>query len=164
MKSLVTYLSVLFSLLFAFNAKAQTINIADPRLDFEVQGLNGEAIKLSSLKGKVFLLDFWASWCGPCRMANKGLSKVYSKYKDKGFEIFSVSLDDDTKSWKKAIKKDKITWMQAFDPGGWDAASAVKWNIIALPSSFLVDKDGNVVAFDPEKSELENKLRVLLGL
>src|SRR5215471_3455887 len=139
-------------------------NIEDSRLDFALPSLKGDSIRLSSMKGKVFLLDFWASWCVPCRYSNKQLVKLYSKYKDKGFEILGVSLDDNRNEWKKAVNKDKITWLQINDNGGWNAVSAAKWNINAIPASFLIDKDGNVVAFDPEKQDLENKIKQLLGL
>src|SRR4030095_11987310 len=149
----------------ACSAEAQLHpNITDSRLYFSLPDLKGDSIRLSSMKGKVFLLDFWASWCGPCRFSNKQLLKLYAKYKDKGFEILGVSLDDNRSAWKKAMSKDKITWLQVNDNGGWEAVSAVKWNISAIPASFLIDRNGNVVAMDPEKQELENKLRELLGL
>lgn len=155
-----------FFLICAFIVKAQgpIPNITDHRLDFTVAGLKGDSIKLSSLKGKVLILDFWASWCGPCRYSNKNLVKLYSKYKDKGLEILSVSLDEESKDWKKAITKDKITWLQAIDPGGWDAMAAMKWQVDAIPASFLVNKDGDVVAINLEKNELEKKIKELLGL
>ncbi len=139
-------------------------NIADHRLDFTVTDLKGDSIRLSSLKGKVLLLDFWASWCGPCRYSNKHLVKLYNKYRDKGFEILGVSLDEQRSDWKKAVSKDKITWMQAIDPGGWDAQAATKWQVDAIPASFLVDQNGNVVAINLEKDELEKKIKALLGL
>jgi glutathione peroxidase-family protein len=149
----------------ALSARAQVQpNIADSRLDFSLPGLKGDSIRLSSMKGKVFLLDFWASWCVPCRFSNKQLVKLYAKYKANGFEILGVSLDDNQNAWKKAVNKDKITWLQINDNGGWDALTAIKWNINAIPASFLIDKDGNVIAIDPEKQELENKIRQLLGL
>lgn len=153
-------------LIVAFASKAQgpIPNITDHRLDFTVAGLKGDSIKLSSLKGKILILDFWASWCGPCRYANKSLVKLYNKYKDKGLEILSVSLDDETKDWKKAIAKDKITWMQAIDPGGWEAMAATKWQVDAIPATFVVNKDGDVVAINLEKDELEKKIKELLGL
>src|SRR5437773_4108548 len=137
-------------------------NITDTRLDFKLPGINGDSIQLSSLKGKVFLLDFWASWCVPCRFSNKELVKLYARYKDNGFEILSVSLDDKKKSWERAMKKDKLTWLQVNDDGGQNAFSAIKWQVRAIPSSFLIDKNGNVIAFDLEKQELENKIRELL--
>lgn len=158
-------------LIFAFafaavagKAQAPIPNIGDYRLDFTVKDIKGDSIKLSSLKGKVLILDFWASWCGPCRFANKHLAKLYSKYKDKGLEILSVSLDDELKDWKKAVTKDKITWMNGIDLGGWDALAAIKWQVDALPSSFVVNKNGDVVAINPEKDELEKKIKQLLGL
>jgi peroxiredoxin len=124
--------------------------------------VQGDTIQLSALKGKVVLLDFWASWCGPCRVSNKSLTKIYSKYKDKGFEILGVSLDDQETKWKNAIKQDKITWLQVNDPGGWDAQTAVKWGINAIPTSFLIDKDGKLLAMDLEGKELEKALKYLL--
>jgi glutathione peroxidase-family protein len=164
MINLKNFLVVCF-LTSSISAKAQIQpNITDSRLDFSLPDLKGDSIRLSSMKGKVFLLDFWASWCVPCRFSNKQLVKLYSRYRDKGFEILSVSLDDNKNAWKKAVNKDRITWLQINDNGGWDALSAMKWNINAIPASFLIDKNGNVVAFDPEKPELENKVRQLLGL
>jgi peroxiredoxin len=152
-------------LLVAVSVEAQvTPNITDPRLDFSLPALKGDSIRLSSMKGKVFLLDFWASWCVPCRFNNKNLVKLYSKYKDKGFEVLGVSLDDNKKAWQRAVNKDKLTWPQINDSKGWDALSAAKWQVDAIPASFLIDKDGNVVAINAEKQELENKIRQLLGL
>jgi thiol-disulfide isomerase/thioredoxin len=124
--------------------------------------LKGDSLTLSSFKGKVILLDFWASWCGPCRSANRQLVKTYSKFKDKGFEIFSVSLDEDKGDWQKAIAKDKITWLQVNDPRGWNAQTAVNWNIYQLPTSYLINKKGDVVSIDPEGKELEEAIRKLL--
>lgn len=148
----------------AINAQQQIPNIADPRLNFSVAGPNGDSITLSSLKGKVLLIDFWASWCGPCRISNRQLIKIYNKYKANGFEIFGVSIDEDKADWKKAIAKDKITWLQGNDTGGWDAKAAVKWQVEAIPASFLVDKKGNVVAVNLEKNDLEKKIQELLAL
>jgi peroxiredoxin len=124
--------------------------------------LKGDTIKLSALKGKVVLLDFWASWCKPCRASNKELLKVYSKYKDKGFEIFGVSLDEDKAAWKKAIATDKITWLQVNDGGGFDAKIAQQWNLYAIPTSFLIDKDGTMLAMDLEGKQLEKALKSLI--
>jgi len=158
-------LSFVFALsVSAVKAQGPIPNITDYRLDFTVAGMKGDSIKLSSLKGKVFLLDFWASWCGPCRYSNKQLVKFYGKYKDKGFEILSVSLDDEKSDWKKAATKDKITWLQGIDQGGWDALAAIKWQVDAIPASFLINKNGDVVAINLEKGELEKKIKELLEL
>ena len=153
---------ILILILFFFNA-----GYAQPRqgmmaLEIALPSAAGDTIRLSSLKGKVVLIDFWASWCGPCRSANKNFTKLYPKYKNKGFEILAVSLDDDDRAWKKAIVKDKITWPQVIDRGGWEAKTAMHWNIMALPTSYLVDKDGRLVAMDLEKDELEKVLKELL--
>lgn len=136
--------------------------ITDPRLEIALPTVNGDTLKLSSLKGKVLLLDFWASWCGPCRVSNRQLVKLYSRYKDKGFEILGVSFDENKKDWIKAIGRDRIKWLQINDAGGWDAKTAIDWNISQIPTSFLVGKDGKIIAMDLEKDELEKALAGLL--
>jgi len=136
--------------------------ITDPRLEIALPTVKGDTLKLSSLRGKVILLDFWASWCGPCRSSNRQLVKLYSRYKDKGFEILGVSLDENKKDWIKAISKDKIKWLQINDAGGWDAKTAIDWNISQIPTSFLVGRDGKIIAMDLEKAELEKALAALL--
>ncbi|HMU48026.1 MAG TPA: TlpA disulfide reductase family protein [Chitinophagaceae bacterium] len=121
----------------------------------------GAEIKLSSLKGKVVLVDFWASWCGPCRYANKRLAQLYDKYKEKGFEIYSISVDSDKKAWLKAIRKDEIKWTQVNDKKG-SASTAYQWGIYALPTSFLLDKNGQLVVVNPDEKKLEKLLNRLL--
>jgi peroxiredoxin len=152
-----TYTMVLF---FTVNAQPRQGKMAE---EIALPSANGDTIRLSSLKGKVVLIDFWASWCGPCRVSNKGFTKLYPKYKDKGFEILGISLDDSDEAWKKAISKDKITWPQVIDRGGWEANTASLWNINALPTSYLVDKEGRLIAMDLEKKDLERVLDELLG-
>lgn len=143
--------------------KAQQVaNINDPRLAINLPTVKGDSITLASLKGKVVLLDFWASWCGPCRAANRHLVKLYAKYKPQGFEIFSVSVDDDRKSWERAIQKDKITWLQVIDPRNWGAQSAINWGISQLPTTFLINKKGDVVAIDPQEKQLDGAIKKLL--
>lgn len=164
MSSLRKTISFSILLFFAAFANAQTQpDISDPRLEIALPTVNGDTLHLSSLKGKVLLVDFWASWCGPCRSSNKQLVKLYSRYKNKGFEILGISLDENKKDWVKAINKDKISWLQINDSGGWDAKTAINWNIFQLPTSFLVDKNGKIVAMDLEKAELEKALVSLLG-
>jgi len=156
----------LFILLFFAvhsNAQREIANIADSRLQIKLPTAKGDSITLASLKGKVILLDFWASWCGPCRSSNKKLVKLYEKYKSQGFEIFGVSLDEQKKDWEKAIAKDKISWLQVNDPrGSWNAKTAADWNISVLPTSFLINKKGDVVAIDLEGKELEKRIIDLL--
>jgi thiol-disulfide isomerase/thioredoxin len=144
------------------NAQREGSNIADPRLHIKLPDVKGDSISLASLKGKVVLLDFWASWCMPCRAANKKLVKLYDKYKSQGFEIYSVSVDDNKRDWTKAIEKDKITWLQVNDPRNWGAQSAVTWDISVLPSTFLINKKGDVVAMDLSEKSMDSQVRNLL--
>lgn len=155
-------LITVFSLVFFTSLNAQPPKQGMAAAEIALPTLNGDTLHLSSLKGKVVLLDFWASWCSPCRTAIKNLVKLYPKYKNKGFEIFSVSLDTDLDKWKKAVAKDKATWPQVIDAGGWEAPTAMTWNIYALPTTYLIDRDGKLVAMDLEGKELEKALKYLL--
>ena len=142
-------------------------SIAQPsvgELAYEIRlpDVKGNIQKLSDEKGKVVLIDFWASWCGPCRKANPGLAELYKQYKDKGFEIFGVSIDDEKKAWKKAIQADQISWKQVNAPGGWEAPVALEWKLEQIPASFLIDQQGRVIAKDPTKDDIENHLKTLL--
>ena len=96
------------------------------------------------------------------RDTHRGLVKLNSKYKDKGLVILSVSVDKNQKDWKKAISKDKMSWLHVNDPGGWDANVAVRWNVSVLPTTFLIDKNGDVVSIDPDPKELEQSVKKLL--
>lgn len=152
------YFVILLSLLCSIEATSQ-IKFGNMAPEVALPSLNGDTIRLSSLKGKVVLLDFWASWCGPCRTSNKGLVKLYPKFKDKGFEILGVSLDDDKTDWEKAVKKDKVSWLQVIDPGGWQSSTAMKWGIMAIPTSYLIDRNGKLIAMDLEGKNLEKALK-----
>jgi peroxiredoxin len=114
--------------------------------DIKQPGTDGKDISLSSLKGKYVLVDFWASWCGPCRKENPNIVKAYNQYKGKGFEIFGVSYDNKKDKWEGAIKKDSLTWPQVSDLKGWQNATAETYYIKAIPSNLLVDKEGRIVA------------------
>ncbi|MEQ1678388.1 MAG: TlpA disulfide reductase family protein [Chitinophagaceae bacterium] len=153
-----------FFLLFFFSEKVVEAQPTQGQFaeELALPSVNGDTIRLSSLKGKVVLLDFWASWCGPCRVSNKSLVKLYSKYKGKGFEILGVSLDDNVRNWKAAIKQDKITWLQVNEAGVWTSQTVDTWAISAIPTSYLIDKDGRLLAMDLEGKELEKALKYLL--
>ncbi len=161
MKSPVIVFIFLLCFLFLNVVNAQPRQ-GQPAAEIALPAVGGDTLLLSSLKGKVVVLDFWASWCGPCRNSNRVLTKLYPKYKNKGFEILGVSLDDEQAKWKTAITKDKITWLQVNDPGGWEAKTAMTWNISAIPTSFLIDKEGKLVAMDLRGKELEKALKYLI--
>ncbi len=150
-------------LLFTTTRAQELANITDPRLQIRLPDVNGDSLTLASLKGKVVLLDFWASWCLPCRASNKKLARLYPKYREKGFEIFGVSVDEEKGDWLKAIRKDKITWMQVNDAGGNMGKTIMDWNVTAIPTTFLINREGNVVAIDLEGKKLEEEIRRLLN-
>lgn len=118
----------------------------------------GETLSLSSLRGKYVLIDFWASWCGPCRAENPNVIKVYNKYKDKGFEILGVSLDKEENAWKQAIAQDGLPWKHVSDLKYWQSEAAVTYSVQAIPQTFLIDKEGVIVAKGLRGAELEEKL------
>lgn len=120
-------------------------------------------INTKRFKGKYLLVDFWASWCGPCRAENPNIKKAYDKYKNNGFEIISVSLDNNKQSWKNAIKKDSLTWTHVSDLKGWQNEIALKYCIRSVPSNFLLDKDGKIIAKDLRGEALQKKISELFN-
>ena len=119
-------------------------------------------LKLSSLQGKVVLIDFWASWCAPCRAANPYVEKLYKKYKEKGFEVYAVSIDTKKEAWLKAVKKDKLTYLQVNENTGWYSKVAEQYYVDQIPTNFLLDKTGRIVAINLEGKELFDKVKSLL--
>jgi len=130
--------------------------------DIELTDPSGKIRKLSSLKGKVVLIDFWASWCGPCRKENPNVVATYNKYKDKGFEVFSVSLDKDRDAWLAAIAKDNLIWPNhVSDLKYWKSAGAATYGVSSIPFTVLVDKKGKIVAKKLRGEELEKQVMEL---
>ncbi len=124
----------------------------------------GNIRKLSDLRGKVVLVDFWASWCGPCRRESPNVRNVYQKYHDKGFEVFSVSLDRDGNSWKKAIVDDQLVWPNhVSDLKYWSSEAAAIYGVRSIPAMFLLDREGRIVAKDLRGAALENAVRELIN-
>jgi peroxiredoxin len=139
------------------------IKIGKPAPDIFLDTPDGKEIKLSDLKGKVVLLDFWASWCGPCRKENPNVVNIYHKYKEKGFTVFSVSLDNDKGKWMQAIKTDGLIWENhVSDLGGWENIAAKLYKVSSIPATFLIDKNGIIRATNVRGPELEQKLLPLL--
>lgn len=124
----------------------------------------GGNIALSSLKGKVVLIDFWASWCNPCRKENPNVVRMYNKYKDKGFTVYSVSLDKDKAKWDAAIQKDGLIWPNhVSDLKFWDSQAAKIYGVTSIPFTVLIDKDGKIIDKNLRGADLENKLKEILG-
>ncbi|MRG48564.1 redoxin domain-containing protein [Chitinophaga sp. SYP-B3965] len=139
------------------------VGVGEKAPDFTLADTNGKPVKFSShLGGKYVLLDFWAGWCGPCRRENPNLVRTYEKYKDKGFDIFAVSLDNKKEQWIKAIADDKLTWTHVSDIKFWDSAPAKLYGVRAIPSNVLIGPDGKIVARNLRGKQLEETLATLL--
>ena len=142
-------------------AKAQ-LHVGSEAPEITLPNAKDSMIKLSSFRGKPVLVDFWASWCGPCRAENPSVVKLYKKFRERGFVVLGVSLDMKKSEWIKAIKKDRITYLQVIDKDGWNSTFAGKYFVDQIPSNFLLDKEGKIIAIDAEDKELENILTGLL--
>lgn len=150
--------------IFVGNAKRMRgIQIGDSAPEITLNTTGDKPLSLSSLRGKVVLIDFWASWCGPCRQENPNVVKAYNRFKDKGFEIFSVSLDKDKTAWVKAIEKDGLLWpSHVSDLKYWQSAAAQTYGVNGIPATFLLDKDGKIIGKNLRGEALEKKLEEVL--
>jgi peroxiredoxin len=131
--------------------------------EIEMPDVNGKPVKLSSLRGKYVLVDFWASWCGPCRQENPNNVRLYNQYKTRGFEIYGVSLDKDKDAWLKAIGDDKLNWIHVSDLEQWNSSVVKMFDIEGIPYTLLLDKEGKIIAKGLRGRALELKLKEILG-
>ncbi|PSL47951.1 peroxiredoxin [Chitinophaga niastensis] len=136
--------------------------IGQPMIDFTQADVNGKPVRLSDYKGKYVLLDFWASWCGPCRAENPNVLKAYNTFKDKNFTVVGVSLDEKADKWKEAITQDGMPWMQVSDLKGFRNEVAQQYGIQAIPCSFLMDPQGIIIAKELRGTALHTKLAEIL--
>jgi len=143
-------------------ALVKRLVIGQPAIDFSQNDPDGKPVSLASLRGKYVLIDFWASWCGPCRMEYPYLLKAYSKFKDKNFEIIGVSLDDKELAWVKSIKDNGFPWLQVCDLKGFKNEVALAYGIAAIPQSFLIDPNGIIIAKNLRGNNLIEKLNEVI--
>jgi peroxiredoxin len=149
--------------------QAKTLNVGDKAPEIALKNPQGEVVKLSSLRGKMVLIDFWAAWCRPCRMENPNVVKLYNKYKNKqfkygdGFTVYSVSLDRNKTDWEKAIKQDGLIWdTHVSDLKFWSSQAARTYNINSIPATFLIDENGVILARNLRGGALERALEKMV--
>jgi peroxiredoxin len=138
------------------------VKVGDKYVDFKQTDSKGKEVSLSDIEGKVILLEFWGSWCGPCRQTNHELVKIYSEFKDLGFEIFGVAAETNKSNWLQAIGKDKLTWTNVTDLKGDNNEASLIYGVSGYPTSFLIDSTGVIIAQNLKIKDLRKKLRELL--
>ncbi len=142
--------------------KLERIEVGQVAPDFTMKDPEGNDVSLSSFKGKYLLIDFWASWCKPCRMENPNVVKMYQKYKDKGFEILGVSLDQRRESWVRAISSDQLNWSHVSDLKEWQNEAAQLYAVTTIPHTVLLDTNGVIIAKNLRGEELAKKIEELV--
>lgn len=149
---------LVLTLVLSFSLNAQ-INIGDSIPNIILRDSKNQEVKVAS-SGKYILIDFWASWCAPCRLTNRELVKLKNKYGNSAFEIIGISLDNDKEKWLKAIEKDKINYLQLIDPNGFEATTALRFGIDQLPASYLFDQSGHLITINPTPEQISKNLNL----
>ena len=149
---------ILFLLFLSFSIQAQ-LKVGDTLPTFTLKNASNEDVSSTSFNNKNVLIDFWASWCAPCRKGNKELVKLYKEIETSKFEIVGISIDTDVEKWKKAIEKDSLKFTQLNDPKGFDSKTAILFGVEELPNQFLFDTKGILIAINPTKAEIYNLLK-----
>jgi len=140
----------------------RALSVGQPAPEISLPNPEGQTVNLSDLRGNYVLIDFWAAWCKPCREENPNVVRLYNEYKDKGFEVFGVSLDRTREAWLRGIQEDGLEWTQVSDLQYFNSAAADTYQINAIPATYLIDPDGKIIAKDLRGSRLEDKLKELL--
>ena len=143
-------------------ASAQVFNKGDKAPDLKLASANGDSVELASLRGKLVLVEYWASWCGPCRIKNRNFVSLYNKYKDCGFEIVCISADENTIKWKNAINLDGLSCIHLRTAKGWYSKELKEWGVKFIPASFLLDREGRFIAVEPSYGVVNAWLEELL--
>ncbi len=147
-------IAIIICIILARSASAQ-LKLGDTIPHIILQNDKNQLVSIQSFKGNILLIDFWASWCAPCRKANQKLRRLYDKNKHDSFEIIGISFDKDLTKWRKAIEKDHLQYTQLSEPTGFDARISSIFGVESLPSSFLFNQDGRLVAMNPDEEQIK---------
>lgn len=161
---IVLAIAVLGAAWYFYSSRLPRFGAGEKAPDFSLNLENGTQVKLSDFKGKFVLVQFWGSWCPPCRKENPGLSRLYELYHEKGLEVISIAVERNPAGWKKAIENDGINWpMHAMEPGDFSGPVSTLFNIHSIPSIFLVNAEGMIIAANPALEVLEKQLQEQLN-
>ena len=145
---------IIFAFFLITNIATAQIDVGDTIPSIALKSTSYTEVNITSFKGKYVLIDFWASWCGPCRLGNKKLVKLHNEVSSDKIEIIGISIDTDTNKWLKAVEKDKIKFTQLIDSKGFDAETAIQFGVEELPSKFLFNAEGILIAKNPTEEEI----------